>query len=141
MKTVNIFLNENSIDQVKNLYPTQKEGLKQAVENYLIIRQGTINELKGRFNREELISIVDIHNATTYESRFTSPSILQAHIEDGELYESVCSRHGADLKGLIDKIQKLTHAQSLVLIEEAWRFWYGSEEGSKDLENFVSKFL
>lgn len=139
MKKVNIELQEEKVQQIAALFTSQKEGLTQSVENYLVLRASTLNSLKGLFNREELITLLDLHNGTMYEPRFTSPSILQAHLEDGELLEGTCTRQGSDYKVLNEKISKLSHAQSLFLIEECWRFW-NVETYGQEINNFISKF-
>jgi hypothetical protein len=137
MKTVNISLMQDRINQVASLYPTQKEGLATCVENYIILRSAGLASLKGIFTKEELITLLDLHNGTMYEPRFSSPGILIAHLEDGQNLEGICDRQGSDFDEIKIKIEKLNHLQSLVLIEECWRFWYVDESYSQNIDKFL----
>lgn len=107
------------------------------MQNYLAIRDHALRELEGVFNREEIIALLDMYNGTIYDTKFTAPQFLQIHIEDAEQFESTVTRQGANLEQLIQKVKNLTHAQSLVLIEECWRFWNVGDK--QDLEDFVKK--
>lgn len=137
MKKVNISISQTDAKKINQLYPLQKDGLETAVQNYLAIRDNALRELQGIFTREELIALVDMYNATIYDPRFAGPQFLQIQIEDAEQFESTVTRQGANLGQLIEKVKNLTHAQSLVLIEECWRFWNVGDK--QDLEDFVRK--
>lgn len=139
MKKVNITLTETDTQRISSLYPTQKEGLELCVRNYLTVRDYTLLELKGVFGREELIVLLDIYNGTMYDPTFTGSQFISIQLEDAEKFENAVSRHNADLKTMLEKVNKLTHAQALVLAEECWRFWYASKKS--DMDDFLNKML
>lgn len=139
MKKVNITLTEADTQRIASLYPTQKEGLELAVRNYLAIRDNALLELRGVFNREEIIAFVDIYNGTMYDPTFVGRQYLSIQLEDAEAFEGIVTRHGADLQVMLTKVSQLTHAQALVLAEECWRFWYASDK--QELDEFVSRMV
>lgn len=139
MKKVIISISQTDAKKINSMYPTQKEGIETAMQNYLAIRDNALRELQGIFTREELIALVDMYNAIIYDPRFAGPQFLQIQIEDAEAFESTVTRQSANLEQLIEKVKNLTHAQSLVLIEECWRFWNVGEH--KNLDDFVKRFI
>lgn len=140
MKKVNITISESTEKQIRDLFETQKSGLEMAVDSYLVLRKGVLKSIKGVFTREEIISLLDIHNGTMMDARFTRPEMMAAHMEDAENYEGTCQRHGADLETLKKKIIGLSHPQSLYLSQECYRFWYCDLYG-QDLDGFVGELV
>lgn len=139
MKKINITISENTADRIKSIYSTQKEGTELAIENYIAVRDNALRELKGIFEKEELIALLDMYNGTIYEPKFAGPQFLAMQIADSERFQVSVTRHGANIEELLKKVKKLTHSQSMVLVEECWLFWYG--KGKQEIEGFVSRLV
>lgn len=135
MKKVNITITPSTEAQVKDLFDTQKGGLETAIESYLVMRKPVLDSIRELFGREELVALLDLHNGTMMNAKFTSPELLARHLEEAEELEATCTRHGADLENMKTKILGLTHPQSLYLIHECYRFWYTDLYGN-DFEKF-----
>lgn len=119
-----------------NIKPTPAAQTVQDV--FLWMRRATLHELKGRFTREEIISLADSFNGLipTWQI-MCNPQTLVMHTEDAEKYQSSASSHGADPDALIEKLKLLTSAQATILQLELWAFWNRDENTDPDLETLI----
>ena len=140
-KTVTITVTQKLADEFSALYKNHTAGMRLSAETFMQLRTSTMYELKGKFTKPEIIALTDNLNGTMMQVEYaTNGNMLIAHIEDGEKYEGVCSKHGANLNDLSAKIASLTSAQVLFLQDEINRFWnepkaYGSP--TPDLDKFI----
>ncbi len=137
--TVSTRLDEAIIKQLEEIYQKPGTGASVAAEAYVFIRRYTLRELKGMFTREELIGMISNLNGTLQQPEFQSnPVMFAAHLEDGELYESLSKQYGFNFGTLMQKVQKLTSAQVFFLQEEIRLFW---DNDARDMEAFIERFL
>lgn len=110
-----------------------------AIEGFIDIKKRTMKEIHGFFEEREIKYLVDIANATMFDSNFAAQKkTLIASIEDSDRYEGTGEKWDVDVQGLIGKIDKLTSAQCYFLQRETYLFWYETDK-AKDLEEFVRK--
>jgi hypothetical protein len=110
-----------------------------AIEGFIDIKKRTMKEIHGFFEEREIKYLVDIANATMFDSNFAAQKMtLIASIEDSDRYEGTGEKWDVDVQGLIGKIDKLTSAQCYFLQRETYLFWYETDK-AKDLEEFVRK--
>lgn len=143
MKNISIRLDDRTAAMLPDLSTRPTTAAQTAVETLLWLRQATLRELKGLFNRAEIIGLADSFNGLipTWQI-MVNPSVLVAHTEDAEHYQSSLTMHGADPAILLPKLEKLTAAQATILQLELWAFWNRDESNpSPDLEQFVNRFI
>lgn len=117
---------------------TKNAGAIEACESYIYIRRATWHELKGRFSKAEATALVDMFNGTMLTPQLQyQPEVLRAKIEDAEKYEGSCTRHGADVKKLLGKTDKLTAAQVYVLQRELVRAWAKNIEDQNAIDQTI----
>jgi hypothetical protein len=134
-------LSQKILDKYDELYETRKAGIEQSLNSFLKLRYYLLESLKGVFTKEEWVSLIDNQNGVRYESRMAGKTILMHSLEDGEAYESICTRHGSVLKDLLEKIDLLSDAQCMLLMEECNRFWYVHPTELKNLNSFIDPYL
>lgn len=113
---------------------SDRNAIEQVIDIYLLVRRDVLSTVKLKFTKEELTALVNNFNGTMFQVQFSSPSVLIASIEDGERYESVCTRHNVKVQDIVEKIATLSHTESLFLIEEFRRF---CESGEEDLNSWL----
>lgn len=133
--------NDILLEQISDFENSLTESIEFAIETVLLQRKMAIRGLKGKFNREEIISIADIYNGIIFEKSWMgSKTAMIAELEDAEKFDSISSRHQVDLNALIEKINCLNDNEVFYLNYEIYRFWnvenaYGSP--SPDLEKLI----
>ena len=120
-KNVTIRLNESMSDYILKTYINYNVGINEALDALRTIRAYSLNELKGKFTKEEW--------------SFFADSALVAHCEDSELLEGTARKWGVGIKALIEKVNSLTGAQVEALYLRVEQFW---NDESRDLDKFKS---
>lgn len=129
MKQVTIRIEDQIAEMLSEVDFKPTTAAQVVVEVFVYLRRTTLLELKKTFTEKEITILADIYNGVMPTWRYlSSKEMLIAEVEDGEHFENVCTRHGADFKRLIGKIKKLTSAQVAILQLELYRFW--NVEGS-----------
>ena len=102
------------------------------------LRVVALATLKGVFTSNELSLIADNLNGTMIDAAFkANPSVLVAHIEDGDMYEGLGAKWEVDIKALCEKVRSLNHLQVFFLNDEILRWW---DKQFCSLEGFVKTF-
>ena len=142
MKSVSMRFSTETMDLLEEIDQRPTVSTQAAIEVFIYIRRATLHELRGRFNREEIIAL-----ATNFKGMIPNwqimcnTSVLVAHTEDAEKYKHTISSLGADPLELTQKIKQLTSAQASVLQLELWAFWNRDENESPDFEVLIKSLL
>lgn len=138
MTTISPRVTPETANKLAEMAGNKNAGAAEAITGYLYIRRATLQELKGKFTREEATALLDMYNGTllTPELQY-QPQVLRAKIEDAEQYDHTCSIHGADVNKLLGKTDKLTAAQVWVLQQEIVRAWERNIEGGQTVEELI----
>jgi len=141
-KPVTIRVSADTIAAAERTYGAKVTGLQAAGEGFFQIYKRTIDELKQVFSAAELSAIVDNMNGVGLTRQFqANQDIFIAHLQDGDIYEGLYEKWGVEADDLRAKIKNLTAAQTYILQEEAYLFWYGPDKtGVKNLSDFFEKF-
>lgn len=95
--------------------------------------------LKGRFNRTELVALLDLLNGHIFEPKMAvRTDYLLIEIEDGERYNHLSTLHGIDITALAEKVKALTPAETLFLQFEIARYWEMESSEDESLEKWLS---
>lgn len=133
-KTVSVRLPENIINEIKENFEGFNAGISLIVEPFDRLRRVTINELKGYFTREEIVALVDSLNGTMLTPEFIyNKQFWVIQLEDFENLENGISRHSANSKILLEKIENLSQSQVYFLLIDIHIFW----NSGCDLEEYL----
>ena len=114
------------------------DAISSICDGYMHLRVVALATLKGIFSDKELNLIVDSLNATLVDAALkANPSVLAAHIEDGDMYEGLGAKWDVDIKALCEKVRSLNHLQVYFLNDEILRWW---DKQFCSLEDFVKTF-
>lgn len=108
-----------------------------AIELFVFIRRATLAELKGTFTGPEIKAMVDAYNGTMLVNKYlANTKMFAAHMEDAETLDGTCTRHQANAKQLLIKLEKLTSAQAATMQLELSLFWKAPDS---NLDKFIEK--
>lgn len=138
--TVRPYMNKMVFDELITIYPDKEEGLNRSVSAFLLLRKLSIRELKGIFNRQELIGIVASFNGTMIDFSISIPPLemLRVQMEDAIDLENNDSMYQYDATQMLSKIARMDNLKAMFLLEEVHRFW-NILDGHK-LETFLEKY-
>ena len=112
------------------------------IDSFFILRRRALEDLKGKFTREELTALADMFNATTFDPAMAQRNVLIAEAEDSETYNSTLTRFNVDKEIFFGKLKKLTEIHAFWLIFKCWNFWYnGQNNANPDLEKWISQLI
>jgi hypothetical protein len=147
-ESITLRINKSTREKYEQLFPSKTEGITEAAERFLSFQRYALKELKGKFNRQELIAILDAFNGLIQENEYMPVvDMFIAELEDHEKYNNMSNRFGIDYNDFIPKTKSLTSAQAYFFLMEIRRFWdlddkaYQDENGRNDLEKFVEFFI
>ena len=114
------------------------DAMTAIFEGYMHLRVVALATLKGVFTSNELNLIIDNLNGTLIDAAFkANPSVLAAHIEDGDMYDKLGDKWRVDIVTLCEKVRSLNHLQVFFLNDEILRWW---DKQFCSLEDFVKMF-
>ncbi|MDY0104626.1 MAG: hypothetical protein RBS07_16960 [Lentimicrobium sp.] len=122
-KKYNFRFDSNLMAELSRLYGTQTYGAARVADLYLAIRRVTLESLKGKFRRNEMLAIVDCFNGINMkDSRLmTNKAVFIATLEDSNKYNSLYEKHNIDPDTFTQKVEDMTIAEVVVLVDELWR--------------------
>ncbi len=123
------------------MFQTVNGGATYILEAYPILYEKTLQEIKGKFNREDLMVMVDVFNGHAMTNKMAGEELWWS-VAEGIKYDALDTKWGVDKDTLLYKIQLLTIFQKAVLEIWANSFWYGGDPNKKqDLEAYVGQLL
>lgn len=135
MTPVSIRVSDIAISAATSTYGAKVTGLQMAAEGFFQIRKRTIEELRGTFPKNEVFALCDDLNGTMLVPEYqANPSILWAHLEDGNQYEGLFAKWKIDSTAFQERIMALTAAQCFFLQDQIAQFW----ERGDALDDFVA---
>ena len=120
----NLYVDGAIIEGLYNLYDIKGKAIDSAVDGYMALRNRGIALLKqSGLTKKELAAMIDLYNGTIIERKYSFNPYVVIQVEDGELYESACTRHGTDSTELVRKIEAMSELAVFFLVDEINRFW------------------
>ncbi len=130
MKTINIRVEENLLDQITNNGSNPiNASIVDALNNSTTIIKMSTTELKGVFTEQEWTAMASAMNGVIIENvMLTNKDYALAEFEDSEIYNNTFLQFGVDFKAFSEKIRNLTFAQHFALIKRIKDFWESNTE-------------
>ncbi len=139
---ITIRANEEMTLMLKSMHARPTTATLSVLELFTVIRKETIRELKGRFSRKEIMSLLDSYKRSTPDLHLLATNyIFVGHMRDAEIDHKCTSSNNANLNVLIEKIKMLNSAQVAILQQELWSYWNIYDTEVPDLEKFISRFV
>jgi hypothetical protein len=129
------------VDKLGSIYPNVNYGAVRAVEGFPVLRQYTLQEIKGRWQAGELKLLFDVLNGTIFSASTSKPDFLAIEVQDGCELDGLDKKWKVDQKALIDKIMGLTFAQCFFLIDWVNVFWQKNNKKKLNLDDYLSELL
>ena len=106
------------------------ESFEKLMDAYVREKKIKMLDIKGIFTLDEWRGLANSLNGIIIDDYMRySNDLFIAHCEDAELYESVFSNMGADMRAVCDKIKGLTKIQASSVLERIAEFW-GNQNGT-----------
>lgn len=106
------------------------EAFEKLMDAYVREKKIKMLDIKGIFTLDEWRGLANSLNGIIIDDYMRySNDLFIAHCEDAELYESVFSNMGADMRAVCDKIKGLTKIQASSVLERIAEFW-GNQNGT-----------
>jgi len=137
MKKVATSIHERTHQQLSDTFDSVYEGLKSSSEIFFILRRIIAPSLRV-LTRNELTAVVDMLNGTMFQHEMATNQVLIAEIEDSEMYEQTCTRHGINSRELVEKVKNLLPVVVFFLMFEVSQFWRKSD--TMMLESFLDMY-
>lgn len=122
-KKYNIILDQDIMNAVEGHYSSQGKGLSRMVSNWFILRRTILPGMYGLFTRDELTAIIISQNGVQFDMKLAVKDVIIFNLHDCEKHDRIISSTGSDEDTLIRKIERLSHAECIFLVDEIWRFW------------------
>lgn len=117
---------------------TNYSDVIDVIQSFKMLKLYTIRAIKGRFTADEIKCLTDALNGTLITPDFACNNmVLVASVEDGEALDGVCTKWGVKVDEITKKIQALTAAEVLFIIETIKDFWNNPEKLDEFAESFV----
>lgn len=131
--------------ELVELFPYEKTGipLNYKVDEMLVILHKIYNttkkEVKGIFDLSEAYVVIQSFNGYLYNPETQDKLSLLLNVEDGIFYEGLTKSFGADRDKILEKIDKLTEAQSFAVIRMAFEAL--NNEENKNFDELVKEIF
>lgn len=126
-------INDLSAEFLPTIFSTLNNGCESIIDSFPNLFRRTLAELKGKFAKNELQLLIDIHNGHFVTPAFVGQALL-AQCEDAINLDRVDRKRQVDRTVLINKIIKLTTYQAAVLEFWATGFWYSDN----DIDEYIN---
>lgn len=128
-------ISSKSADWYKGNFSSVNAGLEYTLESMPSLYRYTLDSLKGRFSRGELMLMIDVNNGLILTPRMAGQH-LGAQVSDGIALDRLDDKWKIDGKELNKKVSGLTIFEAACL--ELWigAFWENHEH--TDIEKYVA---
>jgi hypothetical protein len=146
-------LSEYVVKQYNFLYPDSERAMRRAIRNWITIREDSLNELNCFFSENELTLLISLAN---YDVELESTSTEQHDVEDdlGTYIKCLSIHHpaeekchqleeslGVSLRDLEKKTERLTSAQSYVVLDWIYNYWRNSSYYNKPISEYIQRMV
>jgi hypothetical protein len=106
-------------------------------EAFLVVQQATLNELKGRFTKNEILAICDNLNGTLLVPNYQhQAAFFWANLNEGNQLDGLFEKWELDAIGFETKVLSLTAAQCFFIQQAVVQSWETNTDTSDTNEKF-----
>jgi hypothetical protein len=119
------YIEEQTYEKISTVYAGKQQGLERIIDNFILLRRFALANLRDVFTQEEKNGMLSAFNGTIIPTGWgpTPKSLLRGQMEDAEIYDGGSTAYSYQLPELLEKLDNLTEADSLFLLEEIHRYW------------------
>lgn len=138
-KSVTPRLDETAAEWYKQWFEYPHNGYSLALEAFPVLIQRALIEVKGKFDRGELMLFLDVLNGLFLSGGLMGQQLFLLVADGCNIYR-LNEKWGVDEHIVCEKIRGLTSFQKAAI--EVWgvAFW-NAEEKERDIEEYVGKLL
>ena len=144
MKAISPKISDVAAEFYPSVFSTLHSGATYTLESFPRLYQRTLHNLKGRFERNELMLMVDVMNATALTPGMAGHTLL-GNVPDGISLDGLDEKWEIDGPALNEKMSTLHPFDAACLEIWANGFWYREKaEGissGKELEAWVAQLI
>jgi hypothetical protein len=110
-------------------------------EAFLVVQQATLNELKGKFTKAEILAICDNLNGTLLVPNYQyQAQIFWANLNEANELDGLFAKWKLDAVGFETKVLSLTAAQCFFIQQAVSKSWETNLDTSDTNEKFRELF-
>jgi len=139
-KNITPRISEKTRDWLADTFQSATWGAEFVLEASRVLYSRTLDDLKNKFSRGELMAMIDVMNAHALNS-FTAGSELPLSLGDAMDLEGLAEKWQIDGPDLITRLSTLPAYDIACLEWWANGFWYGggSDRDERDIEAYVAR--
>lgn len=142
----------SEVERLTSEYPSLGFAAKRAAESWTYIRQGSIQEIKGKFTDNELLYLVEmVKDSPINYKKASNKDYILADLKYSQAYETaLVKKYNIRFEELISKVEILTSAQVFFLNDFIHLYWeklknryIDADNGnsSENLSEYIKKML
>ena len=86
-----------------------------------------LDEVRPHFTRAQALYLCDLLNGTLFQPVMQAARLLWAEVQDAP--PTLAEKHDVDQDALVQRLNDLSLAESLAVVDAVERFWNGTDEG------------
>jgi hypothetical protein len=143
LRMADVRLLDRELEAYATLYRTRMNGMSEAVNCFLPLREHTLREIRGIFTRAEIEGLtifIGCHPVTDPLIMVRRDTLIQ-HIVDSVDRYNLEIKHGVDYEDLLFKVDRLSAAQAYFLQSEIFRYWINNKGKKLKFDEFIDSLL
>jgi len=130
-----------------DIFRTRNYGAERAAEIYPVLREEALSSLKGVFAFEELKLLMEIMNSVTDRFELSQDIFIQKIKEMMKFHTFLSAEEKGMVQGIIDKIEKMSFYEAIVLSEWICSYhsfserYKGQKKHKKRFKNYAQQLI
>lgn len=129
-------ISDKSADFYRNKFESMNAGLEYVLDAFPALYRYTLNDLKGRFYRGELMLMIDVCNGLWLTPKMAGQH-MSAQVSDGIALDHLDEKWEIDGQDLNKKIARLTIYEAACL--ELWVQAFWKQDDHSNIEEYVAE--
>lgn len=140
LDTVTLIIPDKKIfEYILRNFVSKNYAAQKAIEIFPHARETVFDDLRGVFDKNELIYLIEVFKMEKFPDIVPSTSALKTKIEYAEKLANLSGKQKVDFPVLLEKVDNLSNLQAIFLSEWASTFTY--LKGKSKLSNYLKILL
>ena len=137
-KSTSPMIDDKCADFYKTTWGSVNAGTTYVLDAFPALYKRTLEDLKGRFSREELLLMIDVNNGLWLTPRIAGQH-MDAQVSDGIALDHLDEKWEIDGDALNKKVADLSIFEAACL--EIWIMAFWEQEAPGDIEAYVAELM